>query len=50
MLDKNGRDEVASRHGQILFSRADVQHAAEFQTMLKLRFAKELSTLQAAIS
>jgi len=50
MLDQNGRDEVASRHGQILFSRVDVQHAAEFQAMLKSRFTKELSTLQASIS
>jgi hypothetical protein len=46
MLSKKGRDEVASRHGQVLFNRADVQRATEFQAMLKSRFAKELSTLQ----
>src|SRR5262249_6996106 len=50
MLDQNTRDEVASRHGLILFSRADLQHAADFQATLKSRFAKELSTLQAVIS
>jgi hypothetical protein len=44
-LDQNRRDEMASRHGLILFSRADLQRAAEFQTMLKTRFAKELATL-----
>jgi hypothetical protein len=48
MLNQSGRDEVAARHGQILFSRVDVDRAAEFQAMLKSRFAKELSILQAA--
>jgi hypothetical protein len=43
-LDQNGRDEVAS------FSRTDLQRAAEFQSILKVRFAKELKTLQAAFS
>jgi len=50
MLDQSGRDEVASRHGLVLFSRADVEYAAEFQAMLKSRFAKELATLQSAIA
>ena|SRR6516165_8186237 len=49
-LDQSGRDEVASRHGLMLFSRADLDRVAEFQATLKLRFAKELLTLQAAIS
>jgi hypothetical protein len=49
-LDQNGRDEVAVRHGSMLFSRADLQRAAEFQATLKARFAKELATLQAAVS
>jgi hypothetical protein len=48
-LDQNGRDEIASRHGHILFSRIDLQRVAEFQAMLKSRFAKELATLQAAV-
>jgi hypothetical protein len=34
----------------MLFSRADLDRVAEFQATLKLRFAKELLTLQAAIS
>jgi hypothetical protein len=50
MLSKKGRDEVASRYGQVLSNRADVQRAAEFQAMLKSRFAKELSTLQAVVT
>jgi hypothetical protein len=50
ILAEKGRDEIASRHGQVLFSRADVQRAAEFQATLKSRFAKELSTLQADVS
>jgi hypothetical protein len=50
MLDQSGGDEVAFRHGQILYSRADVQRAVAFQAMLKSRFGKELSTLQANIS
>src|SRR5262245_60100582 len=37
-LDQSGRDEVASRHGLTLFSRADLDRVAEFQATLKLRF------------
>jgi hypothetical protein len=50
MLVERGRDEIASRHGQILFSRTDIQRATAFQETLKSRFAKELSTLQADVS
>lgn len=47
MLVEKGLGDIGSRHGQVLFSRTDVERAANFQAMLKARFAKELSTLQA---
>jgi hypothetical protein len=50
MLNQSSSDEVASRHGHVLFSRDDIQQASEFQTMLKTRFGKDLATLQANIS
>ncbi len=49
MLGQKGQDEIASSHGRVLFSRADIKRAIEFQAMLKSRFAKELSTLQADV-
>ncbi len=50
MLDQSVAGEVASRHGHILFNHNDIGRAAEFQAMLKARFAKDLATLQAKIS
>jgi len=50
MLDQNNHNEVASRHGHILFDRKKLESAAQFQTMLKGRFAKELLTLQATVA
>jgi hypothetical protein len=48
MLDESGNDAIAARHGKILFDRADVARATEFQGTLKERFAKELTTLAAS--
>jgi len=48
LLDEKGVDEIAARHGKALFDRIDITRATEFQATLKTRFAKDLSTLQAA--
>lgn len=47
LLAEKGADEIAARHGKILFDRTDIKRAMEFQATLKLRFAKDLATLQA---
>ncbi len=49
MLGEGGFDEVAARHGKVLFDRDDVARAMEFQAMLKERFRKELATLQVSL-
>lgn len=49
LLDERGSDEIASSHGRWLFERADVERAAEFQSTLKLRFAKELAMLNVVV-
>jgi len=50
MLDAKGMDEIAARHGSVLFDRADIERALEFQTMLKRRFAKDLVTLNVQVA
>lgn len=47
MLNEKGIEEIAARHGRVLFDRTDIERAMEFQATLKRRFAKDLSTLQA---
>ncbi len=49
MLDHGSVDEVAARHGKVLFNRIDVARAMEFQAMLKERFRGELATLQVSL-
>jgi len=46
LLDAKGADEIAASHGRLLFDRADVERAVDFQIMLKQRFAKDLALLQ----
>ena len=46
LLDEKGVEGIAARHGKALFERADIDRVSEFQGTLKLRFAKELATLQ----
>jgi hypothetical protein len=46
LLDKQGADEMAARHGKLLFDRNDIKRAMEFQMSLKEKFARDLSTLQ----
>jgi hypothetical protein len=50
LLDAGGFDEVAARHGKALFDRTGIERAMNFQTMLKERFAKDLSTLQVKLT
>lgn len=50
LLDGKGMEEIAARHGKTLFDRTDIERAMEFQATLKQRFARELATLQVAIS
>lgn len=50
LLHEKGVDEIAARHGRALFDRTDIERAEEFQTTLKRRFAKDLSTLQVALA
>ena len=49
LLDKGGLDAIAAGHNKILFDRADLKRASEFQAMLKNRFQKELATLQVIV-
>jgi hypothetical protein len=49
LLDERGTEEVAERHGKVLYDRTDIKRAQEFHTMLKQRFANDLSTLKAVV-
>jgi hypothetical protein len=49
MLDESGADAIAARHGKVLFDRADVTRAQEFQATLKDRFSKDLAMLTVAV-
>lgn len=49
LLDADGADEVAARHGKALYNRSDIERAINFQTTLKQRFAKDLATLQVTL-
>jgi hypothetical protein len=46
ILDRQNVDEIAARHGRVLFDRTDLDRALEFQMTIKRRFAKDLATLQ----
>jgi hypothetical protein len=46
LLDVGGVNEVAARHGKVLFDRTDIERGMNFQAALKERFAKDLATLQ----
>lgn len=50
LLDAGGADEVIARHGKALYDRNDIVRAISFQATLKERFAKDLATLQVALS
>jgi hypothetical protein len=50
LLDVGGVNEVAARHGKVLFDRTDIERAMNFQATLKERFAKDLATLQVKLS
>jgi hypothetical protein len=50
LLDSKNIDSVDSHHGRSLFDRTDLSRAEEFQTELKRRFAKELTTLGIDVS
>ena len=50
LLDVSGVNEVAARHGKVLFDRTDIERAMNFQATLKERFAKDLATLQVKLS
>jgi hypothetical protein len=49
LLDDKGQNAIAASHGRILFDRADVERAAEFQSMLKNRFKGELAILEVVL-
>lgn len=49
LLEGHGVDEVAARHGRMLFDRTDIERATEFQATLKQRFSKDLATLQVKV-
>jgi hypothetical protein len=50
LLDVDGVDEIAARHGKALFDRTDIKRAMNFQHALKERFAKDLATLQVKLA
>lgn len=50
LLAAGGVDEVVIRRGKALFDRADIERAMKFQTLLKERFAKDLTMLQVKLS
>lgn len=50
LLAERGVDEVAERHGRVLYDRTDIERAQEFHSTLKLRFADDLSALKALVS
>jgi hypothetical protein len=49
LLDERRTDEVAERHGKVLYDRTDIKRAQEFHATLKQRFANDLSTLKAVV-
>jgi len=49
LLDERGADEISARHGRMLFERRDIERAREFHEVLRKRFAKDLSLLQANV-
>jgi hypothetical protein len=50
VLREKGVEEIAGRHGKALFDTVSIDRAVEFQSMLKRRFANDLSTLQVILS
>jgi hypothetical protein len=50
LLETRGVQEIGERHGKILFDRADIERATEFQGALKQRFAKDLMTLKVELA
>jgi hypothetical protein len=50
LLDERHADEVAERHGKVLYDRTDIDRTKEFHATLKRRFAQDLSTLKAVIA
>ena len=50
LLDERGTEEVAERHGTVLFDRTDIKRAQEFHATLKERFASDLATLRALVN
>lgn len=49
LLEAKGVQAIAAQHGRALFDRSDISRAAEFQKMLKTRFAKDLATLSVTL-
>jgi hypothetical protein len=50
LLDERGTEEVAERHGKLLYDRTDLRRAQEFHATLKERFAKDLAMLKAVVT
>lgn len=50
LLVERGTEEVAERHGKVLYDRTDIYRAQEFHATLKQRFAQDLSTLKAVVT
>lgn len=50
LLEREGTDEIAARHGKALFDRKDIERATEFQAVLKQRFSRDLETLQVTLT
>lgn len=50
LLHGKGMDEIAARHGKALFDRIDIERAMEFQSSLKRRFTKDLTSLRATVA
>lgn len=50
LLDERGTEEVAERHGKVLYDRMDIKRAQEFHATLKQRFASDLATLRAVVT
>jgi hypothetical protein len=49
LLDERRTEEMAGRRGKVLYDRTDIKRAQEVHTMLKQRFANDLSTLKAVV-
>lgn len=50
LLVTKGVDQIAERHGKTLFDKADIDRASQFQDTLKVRFGKDLLTLQVELT